>query len=125
MKKLFVVVALLLSTQVFAATAEIGLIAAANLSKGVDWEKNNYQTPYIQLEQKFGQFYIGAYDSVRLNLDNSNTDHHLDLWKINSGYRFANGVVAEVGHEHKHDMGIKNKRPEAFDYVAIKYKFEF
>lgn len=126
MKKLLLIASILLiSSLSFATSLEVGVIAASNLSKGVDWEKNNYQTPYVMLTQKIDKWYISGYDSVRLNLDNSNQDHHLDLWKISGGYSFSNGLVAEVGHEHKHDMGPKNKKPESFDYVALKYKLEF
>jgi hypothetical protein len=125
LKKILLIAALLLTTKAYATTVELGLTAAANLSKGVDWEKNNYQTAFASIEQKLDKFYILGYNSLRMNLDNSNPDHHVDLWKLSSGYRFSNGFVAELGHEHKHDMGLKNKKPESFDYVTLKYKFDF
>lgn len=70
MKQLLFALVMLVGLSSFATTLELGLIASANLSKGVDWEKNNYQTPYVSLTQKLDKWYISGYDSVRLNNEN-------------------------------------------------------
>jgi competence CoiA-like predicted nuclease len=103
-------------------TIEAGIMAAF-VAVNSPWGKQPFQEPFLLVEKTINEdFYLSSFNSSRTYMKRPNSmEPQTALWKISGGYRFENFTI-EVGHQSEHQLWVKDKFTESYDYIKVSFK---